>query len=162
MNITLDLSNKEIKRLSEKAVAAGMSVKELLEGFIGDLTDGEHTNGSDERDLANQWYNRSRSYSDRQTFLQFLIEWDNFKSIADNLKRAVELELNLAAANISGGVSETKETAIQEEISYLRKEIDDYYTEYAQTTDRPQSYEDATGELYDYITELEKLGGPAI
>ena len=162
MNITLDLSNKEIKRLSEKAVAAGMSVKELLEGFIGDLTGGEHTNGSDERDLANQWYNRIRFYSDRQTFLQFLIEWDNFKSIADNLKRAVELELNLAAANISGGVPETKKTAIQEEISYLRKEIDDYYTEYAQTTDRPQSYEDATGELYDYITELEKLGGPAI
>ena len=31
-----------------------------------------------------------------------------------------------------------------------------------QATDRPQSYEDATGELYDYITELEKPGGPTI
>ena len=160
MKITLSISDKEIKKLSEIAVDKEESIAGLLEGFIGDLTDGEHTGGSDERRLANEWLERRYCFSNSEkSFLQYLIEWDNVKCIADNLKRAVELELNLAAASVCGNVTEQEKTEIQGEISSLRGEIEDYYTEYAQTVERPQDYEKATGEIYDYITELDRLRG---
>lgn len=158
MRITLNITDTELTKLSELATAREESIESLLEGFIGDLTNGAHTGGSDERRLANEWLNR-RYYPLEQegSFLKFLIEWDNVKSVADTLKRAVELELYLATNNLNGGTAEREE--IQEEISSLRGEIEDYYREYAQTVEKPQDYDKATGELYDYITELDRLRG---
>jgi hypothetical protein len=56
--IILNLSDADMKRISEKASDAGLTVAELLQNFIGDLVDGTYSNGSDERMRANQWFNR--------------------------------------------------------------------------------------------------------
>lgn len=51
-SIILNLSNADVKRISEKAEIAGLTVAELLQSFIGDLVNGTYSNGSDERQRA--------------------------------------------------------------------------------------------------------------
>lgn len=52
------LSDADVERLAKKALSYNLSATELLENFIGDLVDGTHTNGSDERLFAEQWAER--------------------------------------------------------------------------------------------------------
>ena len=56
--LVLKLSDADCDRILQKAASHGMTVSELLESFIGDLVDGTFTNGSDERYLAEDWFNR--------------------------------------------------------------------------------------------------------
>lgn len=46
--IEVKLSDADVKRISEKAAAHGLTVGELIENFIGDLVCGTYSNGSDE------------------------------------------------------------------------------------------------------------------
>ena len=55
---TLELTDDDVTRLANKAASAGMSMGELLASFVGDLVCGSHTNGSDERMLAQSWFDR--------------------------------------------------------------------------------------------------------
>ena len=57
-NIVINLSDKDCERISRKAAAVGLTVSELLENFIGDLVTGTYSNGSDERAIANEWFER--------------------------------------------------------------------------------------------------------
>ncbi|MFT9075945.1 molecular chaperone GrpE [Ethanoligenens sp.] len=77
-NIALKLSDADVERLFIKAGGAGLTVSELLENFIGDLVGGTYSNGSDERDYAERWFDRcwfSMGFGDF-TFLQWLISND--------------------------------------------------------------------------------------
>lgn len=56
--IEVKLSDADVKRISEKAAAHGLTVGELIENFIGDLVCGTYSNGSDERMYAEQWFER--------------------------------------------------------------------------------------------------------
>ena len=56
--ITLKLSDADVERIFKKAGATGLTVPELLQNFIGDLVDGTYSNGSDERDYAQRWFDR--------------------------------------------------------------------------------------------------------
>ena len=56
--LVLKLSDADCDRILQKAASHSMTVSELLESFIGDLVDGTFTNGSDERYLAEDWFNR--------------------------------------------------------------------------------------------------------
>ena len=56
--IHLNLSDADCKRISTYAAKANITVSQLLESFIGDLVNGTYTNGSDERDYADQWFER--------------------------------------------------------------------------------------------------------
>lgn len=79
-NFKLKLSDADVERLFIKAGRAGLTVSELLENFIGDLVDGTYSNGGDERDCAERWFNRcwfgdpAREWGGIEiTFLQWLI-----------------------------------------------------------------------------------------
>ena len=54
----LKLSDEDYREFSEKCFFDGISPEEVLEGFICDLIDGSQTRGSDERMLAEQYYDR--------------------------------------------------------------------------------------------------------
>ena len=47
--IKVNLSESDVKRISEKAAAHGLTVGELIQNFIDDLVRGTYSNGSDER-----------------------------------------------------------------------------------------------------------------
>lgn len=72
--LELKLSDADYRRIAEKAATAEMTVEELLEGFIGDLVCGTYSHGSDERDLADQWFERCGfSFYNNDSFLHYLI-----------------------------------------------------------------------------------------
>lgn len=56
--ITVKLSDADCEKLARQCGKHGLTVGELLENFIGDLVGGTYSNGSDERDLADQWFER--------------------------------------------------------------------------------------------------------
>jgi len=56
--ITVKLSDADCARLMDKCGACGLTVGELIENFIGDLVCGTYSNGSDEREYANRWFDR--------------------------------------------------------------------------------------------------------
>ena len=75
--VKLNLSDADCYRIAEYAGKVNLTVGELLENFIGDLVDGTYSNGSDERDLADQWYKRCYfGMFPEKTFLRYLLEND--------------------------------------------------------------------------------------
>lgn len=76
--ITLQLSDHDCERIAREAGVVGLTVGELLENFIGDLTDGTYSNGSDERMYAELWFKRCMfSMFPSQTLLRHLLKNDH-------------------------------------------------------------------------------------
>lgn len=73
----INLTDKEDANLKLMAYKAGFDTPgEFLASFVGDLT-GWHSNGSDERDLAGQWYERAFGMSNEYSnFRYFLYNFD--------------------------------------------------------------------------------------
>lgn len=106
--IMLELSDADCKRLSFLCGTHGLSISQLLENFIGDLVDGTYSNGSDERDLADQWFNRCwfgsspeptllghllLYYDDVTPFLEIYDEYKNYlENPEEYAEELVELE----------------------------------------------------------------------
>ncbi len=102
--LELKLSDADYRRIAEKAAEAELTVEELLESFIGDLVCGTYSNGSDERDIANQWYERCGfSFCNNQSFLHYLIseyalddfmdawlDFDVYKDDVENCKKELD------------------------------------------------------------------------
>lgn len=59
-NATLELTDEEVQQLTEIAARSNMTAGELLSAFVHDLCRSEWSNGSDERDRAEDWYDRAR------------------------------------------------------------------------------------------------------
>lgn len=88
--ITLKLSDADCERISVRAGMYGLTVPQLLENFIGDLIGGTYSNGSDERDRADDWFERCWfSFMYDKTLLRHLLEWNNdiddFLSVCDEI-----------------------------------------------------------------------------
>lgn len=76
--ITVNLSDADCHRLMLKCGESGLTVGKLVENFVGDLIDGTYSNGSDERDLVCQWFERcSFGLFQAQTLLSHLI-WQGY------------------------------------------------------------------------------------
>ena len=56
--ITVKLSDADCDRLARKCGEHGLTIGELIENIVGDLVGGTYSNGSDERDYADQWFER--------------------------------------------------------------------------------------------------------
>ena len=56
--ITVKMADSDCDRLARKCVKSGITIGELIQSFIGDLIDGTYSNGSDERDYADKWFER--------------------------------------------------------------------------------------------------------
>lgn len=55
---TLEIDQETTIRFCERCAQRGATPEEVLEGFINDLVCGKRTRGSDERDLAEQYFDR--------------------------------------------------------------------------------------------------------
>ena len=108
--IEVKLSDADVKRISEKAAAHGLTVGELIENFIGDLVCGTYSNGSDERMYAEQWFERCwfGMFPDL-TFLRYLIEWggldeviEAWEDIENSQETIADTEKSLASGEIQG------------------------------------------------------------
>lgn len=75
--ITIRLSDADCERITTKGGRYGLTVGNILENFIGDLVSGTYSNGSDERRMAEEWFERCWfSICPEETLLKHLLEWD--------------------------------------------------------------------------------------
>lgn len=82
--IVVKLSEDDAKQLSLMVGECGMTVAGLIENFVGDLVDG----GSDEHDLVLKWL--ERNVHDNDTFLNYLIKFDEINQFLENWDAAEE------------------------------------------------------------------------
>lgn len=69
----LHLADDELEKLAALAGEYNLTVPELLESFIADLVSSNRSNGSDEREQAQEWYNRCRyNYDTSKSLIQYL------------------------------------------------------------------------------------------
>jgi len=165
--ITLQLSDADCERIAKEAGKAGLTVSQLLENFIGDLVCGTYSNGSDERDLASQWYERCGfgMFPDC-TLIRYLIEeWqedsfiedlDELQSIKEDIAYYEELE--------SPDKDDLEDLKMCKEcLSEVESRIDEAYSNYVKwcREEKPQSKEDAISGVIAWRDELLKLKGEA-
>ena len=135
--LTIELCDEDMERLCKKAGSVSMTAGELLENFIADLICGERTNGSDERECADRWFDRCGfAILKDKTFLVWLIGTDMLDDVA----------------------------WIWEEIQYINRmgikdqddqeELDEYWDELKTWFNE---YKDAGGEYDELESEMEKV-----
>lgn len=151
--VKLKLSDADIVRISERAASVGLTVSELLENFIGDLTDGTYSNGSDERMLANQWFERCGfSFEPERTFLVFLIEWGELKPYLDSMDFIAD-----CMRDLEDETDPAEREALQEDIDGEKEMLEDYYKEYTDHVKKPQPKDEAVELVRAYKDRLETL-----
>lgn len=140
--IEVKLSDEDVKRISEKAGAHGLTVGELIENFIGDLVCGTYSNGSDERAFAEQWFERCwfGMFPDL-TFLRYLIEWGGLDEVMDAWEEKADI------------------ADWQEEIEENKRALAEYWKEY---TEQQKEYESGTfdeemKQVLDYWQEYQQF-----
>ena len=93
--VTLNLSDADCDRLARKCGESGLTIGKLLENFVGDLVDGTYSNGSDERDYADRWFERCWfGMSPEPTLLNHLLcfgyDPEDYLDTLDSIKTAQE------------------------------------------------------------------------
>lgn len=72
-DIKVNLTDNEYEDIKKYAYKAGFeTVGKLLSSFVGDLT-GWHSNGSDERDYADRWYERAFGSCEWHSYLRYFL-----------------------------------------------------------------------------------------
>ena len=123
--ITVKLSDADCDRLARKCGEHGLTIGELIENFVGDLVGGTYSNGSNERDYADQWFERCWfGMFPKPTLLNHLLCWgydlEDYLNAMDNIETAKEEKKYL---------EEHPEEADEEEASYLDDDIADWEEE---------------------------------
>lgn len=128
--ISIQLSDADCDRLAEKAGTVGLSVGDLLTNFVNDLVGGCQSNGSDERMLANAWFDRCGfDYLPDNTFLRWLILYDDIKDFTIHYDLMMECEDDLKSDE-----PQDPREAVMDDLAYHRKFVQTIYHEYK--TDR--------------------------
>lgn len=122
--LTIDLSDADCERISDQAAQYGLTVGELLKNFIGDLVDGTYSNGSDERDYAEQYCRRCWFSWMNENLLSHLHDYSN---VEDFLRLIDEIE---EGKKILADYEVNPEIYVEEEIEFLREDLPDWEEEY--------------------------------
>ncbi|WP_307993034.1 molecular chaperone GrpE [uncultured Clostridium sp.] len=126
--ITIKLSDADCERISNLVGKHEITVSQLLENFIGDLVSGTYSNGSDERYMAEQWFNRCWfGMFPEETLLRYLLE--NFIDVEDFLTTYDEFKhYETNPQEFADEVEEAKENG--EEMLWFEEEYHDYIDEF--------------------------------
>lgn len=183
--LSLNLSDADVERLCVKAGIAQLTVSQLLESFIGDLVGGTYSNGSDERDAAQKWYERcGYSYNYPSNFLSHLLCEYSIECVDDvlslqedidgytadlekaekNLMSLEELLSELIESNelnkIAGDYEKVKEIYIESttrDLNWSKEQLADYWKNYLSENDTHETFEEALDQLQKWQNETELL-----
>lgn len=162
-NISIALSDKDCERITNKASIYNMTVSELLAAFIGDLISGTYSRGSDERMLANEYFERcSFSWEIQNSFLNYLIECDTidyFIELVEEIEYREEENKILKASGAKRKAITADIAANFSSINDIKNEITNIYNDYTTETENPQDKETAMQSIFFYRQELYTLKG---
>lgn len=148
-NITLNLSDADCERIAKRAGSHSLTVAQLLENVIGDLVGGTYSNGSDERDYADNWFNRCwfGMYPEETLLKHFIDEWIDVEDFLDTLDNIKTAEEDIKA------YQEKQEAYDEEEISYIKDDLEYWQEQYHDSVDEwLKNHKDA-----DIEKEIEKV-----
>lgn len=149
-NFKISLSDADVKRLFEKAYSNGITPEYLIESYLGDLLYGTYTNGSDEVDLASEYFDRCcHGLGDTKSFLQWSLEEDWYSDL--------EICIEIIDAEEQYDVNDPDDL---EELQLAREEIAKHYEEYCNELKRhgdiPQTLDEGIAEIREYENRLNK------
>lgn len=148
-NFVLKLSDADVKRFFEKAGGVGLTPTELMQSFIGDLVDGTYSNGSDERDYAQQWFDRCGFEATCAcTFLRYLIQYDALDSIVTQWSDIQMAKQDMADAIESGDEYDEVE-GIKADIAYWSEDVNKMFSDFKKSN--------ADNEIGTLEEEMEKI-----
>lgn len=155
--LELNLSDADVKRISEKAGAVGLSVAGLIENFIGDLVCGTYSNGSDERMYAEQWFERCGfGMFPEYTFLRYLVEWGGgVESVIDLWE-----DMQSAKEDIADIEADPDEkAAYEEDIRYWQEQLDEYWNEYTEQRkdENQRTFDEEMKTVIEWWQEYQRL-----
>lgn len=158
-NFALKLSDADLKSFYEKAARVSLTPEELLENFIADLVCGLHTNGSDERDKAEEWFERCWfSFDNYGSFLAYLVKNCEYDYFTEQQKTVSECTEELSELGISDFDSENE---YDEEKEYLTRrleqaneEIRRMFDEYVKHGESPENFEAEIESIRKYEESL--------
>lgn len=161
--ITLNLSDDDMRDFFVFAHSNGTTPAEILQGFICDLIDGTQTRGSDERDLAQQYFDRcTYPLIADSRFLTWGIRQEQIDEITDLMEAA-----DYAAADLSYYTEHPDEAApeyikdLQRTKADAEQELADIYSEYVADMERQQEtaqpLQEGIEEIKDYLRELRSM-----
>lgn len=184
--LILNLSDADVDRLCRIAGIAQLTVSQLLESFIGDLVSGTYSNGSDERDAAKKWYERSCYYSysyPLKSFLSHLCKYGiecvedvlslqediddlsaDLEKAENNLMSLEELLSELIESNelnkIAGDYEKVKAMYIEfttRELNWSKERFAEYWKDYLEESNTNETLEEALVQLRKWQSEKEAL-----
>ena len=127
-SVVLELSDKDCEGILSICGSHGITLSELLENFIHDLTGGSRSNGSDERELADQYISRCWfTIFAEDTMLKFLLLFygpgvaADFVDIYDSIEQAKK---DLEA------YEKDPQKFDEEEIQYTKEDLENWLEEY--------------------------------
>ena len=157
--IILRLSDADVHLISKKAAVVGLSVSQLLENFIGDLVDGTYSNGSDERNFANQWLERCGfEMLAEKSLLRYAVIYGLLDTLLESWnERANLLEELSSLGEHSEDTPHDEMNSLKDELDYCNKNIEELFTEYRQYNPQCTSIEDEMKAILQWQDECNKL-----
>lgn len=155
--VTLRLSDADCERLARKAGEVGLTVGDLLQDFIGDLVNGTYSNGSDERMLAQQWFDRvGFEHQADKTFLRWLLQYGDIEDFLIRHSMIQECQEDLAAQE----PMDSEEDNINE-MHFQQRQLTEAYEEYCADcwNCTPEPYDAAVQRILNWQTELQAFRG---
>lgn len=160
--ITLELADEDAKAFFERCFRDGTTPPEVLKCFINDLVDGSQAGGSDERELANKYYDRcGYGYffpDERRTFTQWLLNDYYFETVAGAMEDIKTFEEEIAY--LKKHPEDTNEGEIEDlerEIADSKEEIEFIFREYEKSTSKPESLEEGLKGVREYQKTVEGI-----
>ena len=128
-----------------------------------DLVWGTYTNGSDERDYANTYFDRCYygMFPD-QTFVRYLLEWEDIDAYIKDSENVQWLEKEIASYGEKSELDEEEEAVledIRDELKFAKEEVAEYYERYCEwcRKEEPESLEKAQAGVAQWKADYEKL-----
>ncbi|WP_160688288.1 molecular chaperone GrpE [Clostridium sp. C2-6-12] len=126
--IKLKLSDADCERISNYVGKHGITVSQLFENFVGDLVSGTYSNGSDERYMAEQWFNRCWfGMFPEETLLKYLLEY---------------------------GINVEDFLSSYDEVEYYKANPEEYVDELEEAKENGEEMLDFEEEYHEYIDEF--------
>ncbi|MBR5969986.1 MAG: hypothetical protein IK016_06505 [Lachnospiraceae bacterium] len=156
ITLELNLNEEDLDRTVKRAARYGIGFKDMIEGFIADLSGKQRRNGSDESDLADAWMRRSYycPYTE-QTFLSFLME-EGYDP--DEIAKALWL-LENSYESLADAECKEESDEISDEIEENLLELEELFTRYQQELGVRHDMAEAFKGIYDFYCALERLKG---
>lgn len=157
--IKINLSDEDVKRLYEKAAGASITPEQLIENFIADLVCGTHTNGSDERQRAEEWFERCWFSLDYYgSFLAYLVKNSEYSYFAEQQKIISECKDELSELDISefdsGEEYDEEKEYITRRLEQANEEIKEMFDEYVKHGENPETFEEEIENIRKYEENL--------